>query len=574
MIIVGITLVALVVTIVVLLILAGITIVYVFGDNSVFKQASEAKLRTDIAQWQEKLEMAKSPVFIEELGTLDVDKYFEYIEKQGIIEDKETDVINNNDGTYDVTTKPGYVFLVTLIPNKENPKDAEIEYLGKIGNLQPKIKGINIVEATKTSFKIKVSARLEGGEVLCYYKAKANIAANEVENDITGYEQISLDSNLEGSVTSGLTAGTTYKVKAVLKKDGKGIGWVSKEVTTVVQVQVTSVTLNKTETKIGIGKSEILTATIEPNNAEDKSIEWKAEPSTIATVDQNGKVTGVAVGSVTITATAKDGSRKSASCTVTVEQEESDWAKIAEVAKLIAEDNTITRDRETVTKGGMTITVGETFYVKYDGVIKEVIVLGFNHDTLSTPSGATTTAGISFQFKDFMTDTSYVMNSNSTNNYGWGGEPVGTNASDMRTYLEGSEGIGKLSATLQSKIKRVKKKYLLGNKSSTVRESDDKLWLLSCSEVFSGPTVSNTGGFGYAKAEEGKRYKYYMKLKATDTGAYSELVKRTTSGTVLYWWLRSPYYDNSYSFCCVTNGGGSNYDLSYAGYGMSPGFSI
>ncbi|MCI8641854.1 MAG: hypothetical protein HFJ59_08365, partial [Clostridia bacterium] len=65
----GITLVALVVTIVVLLILAGITIVYVFGDNGVFGQASEAKLKTDIANWQERLEMAKSPVFIEGLGT-------------------------------------------------------------------------------------------------------------------------------------------------------------------------------------------------------------------------------------------------------------------------------------------------------------------------------------------------------------------------------------------------------------------------------------------------------------------------------------------------------------------------
>ena len=43
----GITLVALVVTIVVLLILAGITIVYVFGDNGIFKLAQEAKDKTE-----------------------------------------------------------------------------------------------------------------------------------------------------------------------------------------------------------------------------------------------------------------------------------------------------------------------------------------------------------------------------------------------------------------------------------------------------------------------------------------------------------------------------------------------
>lgn len=45
----GITLVALVVTIVVLLILAGITIVYVLGDNGIFKLAQDAKNKTEEA---------------------------------------------------------------------------------------------------------------------------------------------------------------------------------------------------------------------------------------------------------------------------------------------------------------------------------------------------------------------------------------------------------------------------------------------------------------------------------------------------------------------------------------------
>lgn len=53
----GITLVALVVTIVVLLILAGITITYVFGDNSIFKKASDAKEQMAIATAREKLEL-------------------------------------------------------------------------------------------------------------------------------------------------------------------------------------------------------------------------------------------------------------------------------------------------------------------------------------------------------------------------------------------------------------------------------------------------------------------------------------------------------------------------------------
>ncbi len=49
----GITLVALVVTIVVLLILAGITIIYVFGENGIFKLAQDAKDQTEQAKKDE-----------------------------------------------------------------------------------------------------------------------------------------------------------------------------------------------------------------------------------------------------------------------------------------------------------------------------------------------------------------------------------------------------------------------------------------------------------------------------------------------------------------------------------------
>ncbi len=55
-----INLIALVVTIVVLLILAGITLTYVMGDNSIFSHASEAKLKTEIAKAREKIEVTFS----------------------------------------------------------------------------------------------------------------------------------------------------------------------------------------------------------------------------------------------------------------------------------------------------------------------------------------------------------------------------------------------------------------------------------------------------------------------------------------------------------------------------------
>ena len=64
----GITLIALVVTIVVLLVLAGITISLVFSENGVINKAQEANENTQIAQVREQLELAKGPEYIEGNG--------------------------------------------------------------------------------------------------------------------------------------------------------------------------------------------------------------------------------------------------------------------------------------------------------------------------------------------------------------------------------------------------------------------------------------------------------------------------------------------------------------------------
>ena len=54
----GITIVALVVTIVVLLILASITIGSITGDNGIIKKANESKKDTEYAQWEERIDLA------------------------------------------------------------------------------------------------------------------------------------------------------------------------------------------------------------------------------------------------------------------------------------------------------------------------------------------------------------------------------------------------------------------------------------------------------------------------------------------------------------------------------------
>ena len=78
----------------------------------------------------------------------------------------------------------------------------------------------------------------------------------------------------------------------------------------------TGITLNKTETTITKGQSETLTATVTPDDADDKTVTWASSDETVATVDENGEVTAVKGGTATITASTVND--KKAVCTVTV----------------------------------------------------------------------------------------------------------------------------------------------------------------------------------------------------------------------------------------------------------------
>ena len=101
-------------------------------------------------------------------------------------------------------------------------------------------------------------------------------------------------------------------------------------------VPVSQITLNKAETSISVGNSETLTATVTPENAANKALKWASSDEDVATVAPDGTVTAVKAGAATITATAADGSGKSAVCKVTVtgdttppahEHSYGDWSK-------------------------------------------------------------------------------------------------------------------------------------------------------------------------------------------------------------------------------------------------------
>jgi len=81
---------------------------------------------------------------------------------------------------------------------------------------------------------------------------------------------------------------------------------------------VTDIVLSKTSLSLQPNDTYSLTATVMPEDAENKTVAWESSNVNVATVDSDGLVTAVAEGSCVITCSATDGSGVFAECQVTV----------------------------------------------------------------------------------------------------------------------------------------------------------------------------------------------------------------------------------------------------------------
>ena len=91
------------------------------------------------------------------------------------------------------------------------------------------------------------------------------------------------------------------------------------------QVEVTPVTgvsVTPAQATIRVGNTTTIKAIVTPDDATEKAVTWTSSDDTVATVDSNGVVTGVKVGTATITATTIDGSF-AATCEVNVNRKHS-----------------------------------------------------------------------------------------------------------------------------------------------------------------------------------------------------------------------------------------------------------
>ena len=175
----------------------------------------------------------------------------------------------------------------------------------------PPIVSVTGVTLNKTGITLEV----DGSETLTATVAPDNATNKKVTWKSDKPEIATVDAS--GKITGVKEGEATITVTTV---DG-GKTATCKVTVSDKEIKVTGVTLNKTELTLAAGGSETLTATVAPADATNKKVTWKSSDAAVATVDANGKVTGVKAGEATITVTTEDGG-KTASCRVTVSDKE------------------------------------------------------------------------------------------------------------------------------------------------------------------------------------------------------------------------------------------------------------
>ena len=204
----GITLVALVITIVILIILATISISAIFGDNGLITSAQKGKLEQEKAEARERLTLVLADAFTEKKVT---EKYTEeeFLEKhlEEFVYEREPDSEIFNEEGQDLISLNGHVFeLDRSVPQLG-------EWVGEKGNLLPAIRSINVENKTLSEITVKVvTARAEG--------ATLRYSIKKLDEEETAY--VEKEGNGGNTYTfTGLTSPEKYTIKVDLVIDNE-----------------------------------------------------------------------------------------------------------------------------------------------------------------------------------------------------------------------------------------------------------------------------------------------------------------------------------------------------------------
>ncbi|MCQ2288126.1 MAG: leucine-rich repeat protein [Muribaculaceae bacterium] len=124
-------------------------------------------------------------------------------------------------------------------------------------------------------------------------------------------------------LVQGKESGTAYIIASTV--DGSNLSDTCVVTVKPETILVQSVTINKAELNLTTGENEQLTATVLPDNATNKQVEWSSGNTAVATVSTDGVVSAVAPGNATITVRTTDGTNLTATCAITVVEPEPEF---------------------------------------------------------------------------------------------------------------------------------------------------------------------------------------------------------------------------------------------------------
>ncbi|MDO4193738.1 MAG: leucine-rich repeat protein, partial [Erysipelotrichaceae bacterium] len=227
----------------------------------------------------------------------------------------------------------------------------------------------------------------EDGEIILHAGENRTLEVTRIP--ASSAEQLYWDSSDENTLTVDQN-GTVTAVKSgsavitVRNEDGS----VSDTVEIIVAVEVTGITLNKTEGTLAKGGEDQLTATVKPDNATIKDVKWSSSDQMVVKVDANGHVTAVGGGTAVVTAEADGG--LTASCTYTVLVPVTGVLAEESMIAFIGKDTSLNYQIKPsdATNKNVTFTVGNTEIAKVstDGVITG-LKLGETDITIKTEDG-------------------------------------------------------------------------------------------------------------------------------------------------------------------------------------------
>jgi len=354
----GITTIGLVVTIIVMLILAGVTLSLIKGNSGIISKADESKSQTERKEVIEKAKMTISEKVVNNGGNeLTRSELKEILEQYfiNVPEDYTLETIlktKEENGKYEIKVSEIYdrdimteneetdgsteVVPPTSSTNVENGNSGNTGTGGNTennGDTGSSTGGTGNTNSESTSGGNSNNTGNSGNNSTEIDVTKVEMDKQTATVDINGENTVQLNAKVIPSNANKNTEITwTSKKKAVASVNQKGLvtgktvgnsmimatsqNGYSADCLVVCQAKITGIKINPVTANMIVGQKITLTATTSPEIVTEK-VTWKSRNENVAKVDNNGNVTGIGKGVVEIIAQNPGGTIQ-AVCTVTV----------------------------------------------------------------------------------------------------------------------------------------------------------------------------------------------------------------------------------------------------------------